>query len=154
MANAGERRKHIYFMDGGGDRLAALMERTNKSGLAIEPWIFPDSKFQEIVHEALYYTESRPFDLISLCAWIYNFITKDTVTGEFSFPWNSCEKLILSLLQMVDEADRRFTKERPATKVIYCPIMGANLDIILHRKAKLEQTILNEGICELNTKFF
>ena len=127
---------------------------TNKSGVAKEPWMFPDSNFQEIVHEALYYTESRPFDLIFLCAGIYNFISKDTVTGEFSFPWNSSEKLILSLLQMVDEADRRFTKERPATKVIYCPIMGANLDIILHREAKLEQTILNEGIWALKTKFF
>ena len=32
--------------------------------------------------------------------------------------------------------------------------MGANLDIILHREAKVEQTILNEGIWALKTKFF
>ena len=74
--------------------------------------MFPDSNFQEIVHEALYYTESRPFDLIFLCAGIYNFITKDTVTREFSFPWNSCEKLILSLLQIDGRWDRPKVHER------------------------------------------
>ena len=29
--------------------MAGLIERTNKSGVAIEPWMFPDSNFQEIV---------------------------------------------------------------------------------------------------------
>ena len=73
MTNAGKRCKHIYFMKGHGYRLAGLIERTNKSEVAIEPWMFPDSNFQEIV----LFQDSRPFDLIFLCVGIYKFITKD-----------------------------------------------------------------------------
>ena len=58
------------------------------------------------------------------------------------------------MLKQVELADAQFQKERPATKVIYCPIMGANLDILLGKSATEEQAILNEGVWALNRKFY
>ena len=153
MAYAGSRR-HVYFMDFRGKFLEKELVVMNKTGITIEPWIFPEANFQDVVHESLFYTKSRTFDLIFLCAGIFNFITKNSVTEEYYFPWKSCEQLIPSVIKMADEADDRFQKDRPATKVIYCPIIGVDLGMVLKREAREQQLILNEGIWALNLKFF
>ena len=58
------------------------------------------------------------------------------------------------MLKMVEEADQTFLKDGPATKIIYCPIIGVDLSILLNKMAQEEQLILNEGIWALNSKFF
>ena len=153
MVVAGSR-KHIYFMGERGLNLERIPSRVNNTGTRIEPWTFPGADFQDIVREALYFTEKSPFDLIFLCAGIYNIVNKDEPTGKFFFPWSSCEQLILALLKMVDKADKHFCKDRPATKVIYCPVIGADLGRLLGRDAAQQQLILNEGVWALNQKFY
>ena len=126
--------------------MESVINEVNKSGVRIEPWVFQDASFKDIVHEALYYTQTRPFDLI--------FVGRISTTGGYYFPWTSCERLILHMQDMIRESDKRLQKERPATKIIYCPIMGVDLGKVLQREATQEQLILNEGIWATNLLFY
>ena len=131
-----------------------IIGRRNKTGIQIEPWVFQGAKLQDVSREAMYYTSSRPFDLIFMCAGIFDIIDMNSTTGTYSFRWASCEHLITYILMQVELTDAQFLKERPATKVIYCPIMGVNLNLLLQKESETEQAILNEGIWALNRKFF
>ena len=153
MAGA-EAQRHVYFMDTRGELLENTINSLNKSGVKIEPWVFADASFRDVVHEALYSTKTRPFDLIFICAGIFDFIKKDSTTGDCYFPRDTCEQLIPAMRNMVQKADDRLLKERPATKIIYCPIMGVDLEVVLKKKAVQEQLILNEGIWAINLKFY
>ena len=57
-----------------------LINRVNNSDTKIEPGTFPEASFQDIVKEAHYYTGIRPFDLIFLCAGIFDIVQKSNTS--------------------------------------------------------------------------
>ena len=65
--------------------------------------------------------------LISATLWEELMILKDRVTGEISFDWEPAEGVEQHLCL---ELDIFFVREFPASKIVFCPLVGVELNRI------------------------
>ena len=131
-----------------------LVNELNKSGKAIEPWVFDGATIQDLAKEAEYYAQNAPFDLIFIVGGICNITTKDKLTKMISFDWTDAVSLASHLISTMEKAEEFLYQNYPASTFIFCPIPGANLNNVLKKQADLEQDILNEAIWIYNEELF
>ena len=156
MANAHlyDVRRHIFFFDSRGFNLEMELNIINTERKPVEPWFFNGATIENLVHEAINYGRTRPFDLMFVVGGICNITDKDRNTGKISFNWDTPEKLSNHIINIMEDEDKRFKKELPASKLIFCKIVGANLENVLKRQAETEQLVMDEAIYQINEYIF
>ena len=154
MANASElplnRRRLIFFFDSRGKFLEYEINLINNTKKPVEPWTFSSATINDLVHEAINYGKTRPFDLLFIVGGICDITVKDWGNNTITFPWTDSKSLVQHVINIIEAAEIRFRKELPASKIIFCRLVGANLEKVLQRKIENEQEIMDESIFEIN----
>ena len=148
------RRKIILFFDSRGRNLEFILKSLNKSDKIIEPWMFEGATIEDLAHEAEYYAQNAPFDVIYIAGGICNITTKNKQTKKVSFEWTDSTKLASHLVQSMERAEKFLQISKPATKFTFCPLLGADLEKVLKRPAEKEQVILDEAVWIFNEEVF
>ena len=120
----------------------------------MEPWIFKGATIEGLTHEAINYSSSRPFDLLFIVGGICNITSKDWNTGKISFDWDDSDILSKHIIDTMEREEKRFKRKRPASNIIFCNMVGANLTNVLQRKAEKEQLVMDEAIYKINDHIF
>ena len=156
MANAQlyDIRRHIFFFDSRGFNLERELNIINTERKPVEPFFFNGATIKNLVHEAINYGRTRPFDLMFVVGGICNITDKDRNTGKISFILDTPEKLSNHIINIMEDEDKRFKKELPASKLIFCRMVGANLENVLKRQAETEQLVMDEAIYQINEYIF
>ena len=152
MANANvlNRRRYIFFLDSRGSNLEYELKKVNKDKMLVEPWKFNSATIEDLIHEAINYGRMRPFDLIYILGGICNITTKNWNTGEISFDWPNADSLAAHIINIMETQEAKFNKELPASEIMFCPIVGANLEKVLRRNATEEQIVMDSAIYMIN----
>ena len=128
--------------------------RINKQNKPVEPWMFKSAKIEDLTHEAINYGRSRPFDMMFIVGGICNITNKDWINGKISFEWNDPDKLSKHIIDIIENEERKFKKELPASNLIFCRLVGANLEKVLKKHADFEQFVMDEAIYKINDYIF
>ena len=152
MANAElfNRRRFIFFFDSRGQFLEDELNHINIEKKPVEPWMFKSATIRDLVHEAINYGRHRPFDLMFIVGGICDITVKNWNTNTISFNWKDSDTLTQHIIKIIEHEEKRFKKELPASKLIFCRIVGADLEKVLRKKSDCDQHILNESIYEIN----
>ena len=148
------RRKLIFFTDSRGLFLNELIVKEFGRSNGVEVLHYKGAGIGTLIKNAYYYAESRPFDVLFIAGGICNITSKDHDTKEIFFEWEDPVTLAKHVIDVMEEEEITFKKEVPASNVIYCNMVGANLSSVLKRDAKEEQMVLNEAIYMINEDIF
>ena len=107
----------------------------NDTSQPILIFYFPGAKLQTLAKEASKYVTVR-----------------DRLTGVTTYEWQSEIALVNLLLGRVSQAEKFLHKKHPATKVIFCALAGAQLDLVVPSPCNLDQVNLNNAIWSFNVE--
>ena len=117
---------------------------------------YKSSTFQEIVYTAENYIPTHPFDVIYIAGGATNITTKDRKTKQISYRWGRDQGLQNQLTSMLQSANKRFKEIFLATKIIFCPLVGLELERVVteHSVSQEDQEIVNDAVWEFNSQVF
>ena len=149
------RREHWIFIDSRGAELYEKIHRESNPEF-IGVWKHSGASLGDLVELAANHLKNFPFDIAYIVGGINNVTTKDRLTGKISFEWDPPELLISQLIRELAIADSKMAKEFPASKVVFCPIVGSDLSRIVnaHTTTLLQQEVVNETVFAFNEEVF
>ena len=149
------RREHWVFTDSRGSGLYEKIKQQHHPEF-IGVWKKSGATFQEIVDLAANHLQNYPFDVVYVVGGANNITTKNNETGQISFDWNPPELLIQYLLSELNRADGRLLREFPASKAVFCPLVGTDLNRVVtaHKVTDHQQHVVNEAIFDFNNETF
>ena len=153
-AYSNERRRLIFFLDSRGTDLEREINLINTDNKLVEPWTFKGATIEDLTHEAINYGHLRPFDVMFVAGGICNITTKDWKTGKITFEWVDPVALRCHIVEIMETQERKFKKNLPASNLIFCDMVGANLEKVLGHHAENEQYVLDEAIYKINDHIF
>ena len=155
MARLNDRRCHIVFMDSRGVGLQEIIDRLNH-GEYLEIQVKKGATLQTLSRSLSSHLTRYPFDVVYIAGGICDFTTKDHVTKNISFQWKSTSDLQNYLFSILENEDKFLTKNHPASKVIFCPLVGVYLIRVVndHQMASSHQEIFVDTVFEFNTRIF
>ena len=133
-------------MDSRGRNLDEYIWHMNDTSQPILIFYFPGAKLQTLAKEASKYATLFPFDIICIAGGINHVTVRDRLTGVTTYEWQSEIALVNLLLGCVSQAEKFLHKKHPATKVIFCALAGAQLDLVVPSPSNLDQVNLNNAI--------
>ena len=136
------RRKVIFFTDSRGLYLNELIKEQFGHMDRIEVLHYKSADIGTLTKNAYYYAESRPHDVLFIAGGICNITRKDPVV------------LARHIIDKIEEEDETFIEKALATQMAYCNLLGADLLLVLKKKADFEQNVLNEAIYMINEDIF
>ena len=154
MAFTGDRRRYVFIFDSRGRHLESILKRENIRKLPVDMLFFDGADIEDLYREAVNYCRLRPFNIVFLVGGICSVTTKDKMSKKISFDWNDSDSLLNYILQEITNGEKYFATEMPASKVVLCRYVGADLSKVLKRLAENEQFILDNAIYELNERIF
>ena len=97
-----------------------------------------------------------PFDVVYIAGGACDITRKDSHSKRISYVWGDGDDLKVHLLGVLKEADERIRKYFPASKVVFCSLVGSELSRIVNAYAvSVEQQLqMNRAIWEFNTNIF
>ena len=149
------RREHWVFIDSRGTGLyEKIKSRGHREFIGV--WRKPGATFEELVGLAANHLDNYPFDVVYVIGGVNNITVKDEHTGKISFEWHPAERLIDHLTSILKEANERMTKGYPASKVVFCTLVGSQLSRIVdsHQTTDHQQTVVNEAVFDFNEEVF
>ena len=119
-------------------------------------WKKSGATFDEVVELAKAHLTNYPFDVVYVVGGVNDITTKDRLSGNITFDWNPPELLIQHLQSKLKLVDCQLTKDFPASKVVFCPLVGSDLErIVTKRNADpLQQLAVNEAVFDFNSEIF
>ena len=154
MAFASDRRRFVFVFDSRGKHLETILKSKNVNKQLVDMLFFDGADIEDLYREAVNYCRGRPFDIMFIVGGICNVTTKNRKTKVISFDWQDPKVLLNHLMSEISKGENYFHRELPASKVVFCHLVGANLEKVLGRHADYEQYVLNEAIYELNENIF
>ena len=87
---------------------------------------------------------------------VNNITTKNQLTGMISFEWSPPELLIQYLSVELHRLDVWLTKEFPASKIIFCSLIGSDPKRVVnsHQVNPLQQEAVNAAVFQFNEEVF
>ena len=149
------RREHWIFSDSRGSGLYEKIASKHHSEF-IGVWKKSGATFGELVDLAANHLGSYPFDVVYIVGGANNITTKNKFTGKISFEWNPPDLLIPHLIAELQRANVRTKKEFPASKVVFCTLIGSDLSRVVnsHKVNDHQQHIVNEAVFDFNEEIF
>ena len=146
----GRRREHWAFMDSRGNGVFEEIVKLDRDEF-IGVWKQPGATLEELVQLASKHLDSYPFDIVYVAGGVNNITTKNKVTGKVSFDWDPPELLIPSLLQRLAVADEQLAKNFPASKIVFCPLVGSDLMRVVnaHKITTYQQDVTDAAVFDL-----
>ena len=148
------RRKLIFFTDSRGLFLNEIIAQEFGQTNGVEILHYKGAGIGTLIKNAYYYAGSRPFDQLFIAGGICNITRKDHETNSIFFDWKDSVALAKHVIDIIEEEEATFRKEVPASSVIFCNMIGANLSNVLKKNATEEQKILDDAIYLINEDIF
>ena len=148
MVTLGSKRIHIVFTDSRGAGLQGIVNRLNKTNEQMEIDERKVATLGALISIVEKYLPKHPFDVVYLAGGVNDITTKDNNTGEISFKWGNGSDLVEHLISTLVAADSRFRQNFPASKVIFCPLIGSLLGKIVtaHPTDEENQITVNNSV--------
>ena len=152
----GSKRIHVAFMDSRGDGLQDLIDKMKGQRETLEIDFRKGATLGDLVEKAKSYLKDHPFDVIYIAGGANNITHKNKWTKQISYTWGPGEGLKKHLVDSLLKADRELQEAFPATKIIFCPMVGSELAKIVnaHEVTDLDQQVVEEAVWEFNNKVF
>ena len=103
------------------------------------------------------YLHKHPFDIVYVAGDACDITTKDEKSSKISFDWDSSgDDLENHLIRVLTKADGRIRRYFPASRVVYCPLIGSDLARVVSDKNVTEedQAAVERAVWGFNTKAF
>ena len=155
MATRGERREHVAFMDSRGDGIAGKMKNFSiKEPFRIR--INSGATLNVLVNEVDLFLRDHPFHVAYIVGGACDITTKIKGSSAISFNWKPAGGLGPHLVTVLKDADKRLKTNHPASKVIFCPLVGVDLARVvnMHPIHDYQQEAVNDAIFEYNMEVF
>ena len=149
----GRRRKYLVFISGHGEYLYEHLLVHKKGYQVFEVWEFPETRFQGILDEVKCYLDSYPFDVCYVISGANDLIHLDPESQVVTFNWDSQPAIERYYEGILKEADRYIMEKYPASKVIFCPMVGMELSKVVTDPGTVsqrEQAMVDGTVWEYN----
>ena len=158
MAMLGSKRIHIVSTDSRGSGLQTLLDRLNTTKKYMEIVVHNSATFEELARDidAEAHLHKHPFDVVYIVGGATNITKKDRLTGRIYYEWGQNDGLRPHLTTMLTRTNERLLKYYPASKVIFCPLIGSELSRLVnaHSTTQADQDIVNITVWDFNTLVF
>ena len=132
----------------------SILKAKNVNKLPVDMLFFDGGDIEDLYRESVNYCRWRPFDIVFIVGGICNITSKDRATKKISFEWQDTDLLLNHLLKEIQNGEKHFYTEMPASKVVFCRLVGADLKKVLRKHAENEQFVYDEAIYKLNENIF
>ena len=127
MATLGSKRIHIVFADSRGCGLQKKIDRLNTTGEYMEIDDRKGATLADLIEIDEAYLPKHPFDVLYIAGGINDITFKNKLTNQISYEWGNGPGLGDHLTSTVMKADAALKMIFPASKVIFCPLIGSEL---------------------------
>ena len=152
-----EKWKNVFFNDD-FTQLQAIEQRDklNVSGEYMEIMEHKSATFDNLASFAESYLRLHPFDVVYVAGGATNITDKDNATKQISYGWGRGPNLQEHLTSLLKRADKSSRKNFPASRVVYCPLIGIDLAkaVTAHPITTEEQHTVDNVIWEFNSQIF
>ena len=155
MAKFSDRRCHWVFIDSRGEGLQTKIDMAN-AGEYLGVRMRKGATLLQLSRMAGAHLEKYPFDVVYVAGGACDITTKCQATKSVSFSWESLEDLYGHLSSMLNQEDKFMKKNYPASKIVFCPLVGIDLVRVVtaHRATPQQQQVVNEAIFAFNAEVF
>ena len=126
MAQLGERRCQIVFMDSRAGGLQKKIDIVNQSEY-LEIRERKGANLHQLSRLASAHLTKYPFDVVYIIGGACDITSKDAHTKLISFHWSPPERIGAHLLNSLKEEDKHMLTNHPAATVVFCPLVGVDL---------------------------
>ena len=132
MAMLGSKRIHMVYTDSRGSGLQDLLDKKNVEGEYMEVVAHKSASFNDVASSAEEHLRLHPFDVVYIVGGATEVTSKNRVTKLISYNWKQNLDLQEHLVHILNQADKRLRKYYPASKVIFCPLVGTDLSRVVN----------------------
>ena len=99
---------------------------------------------------------THPFDVIYIAGGANNITSKNKLTSLISYEWGQGPELGNHLISTLLGADSRLRKYYPASKIVFCPLVGSDLARVVnaHHVTEMDQKAVDDMIWDFNTEVY
>ena len=118
----------MIYTDSRGSDLDHRIARLNTAGECFDLTSYKGAVLQDLFSSTENYLPKHPFDVIYIAGGACDVTTKNYSTDQITFDWDPHgDDLMEHLVNSLTKADTGFRGTFPASKVVYCPIVGTDL---------------------------
>ena len=156
MALLGGKRIHLAITDSRGSGLKEKVRSSSALKELFETKICKGATLATMVEEAENHLKRCPFDVVYIVGGACDITSKDLRTNLISYDWKNGKDLREHLVGMLKKADARLKKYFPASKVVFCSLIGSELarTVNAHATSEEQQVQVNKAVWEFNTNVF
>ena len=146
----------MAFMDSRGTYLQEVVDVLNKTGEHLEINYQKGATFEELIGKVEHYLPLHPFDVIYVAGGVNNITTKNQRNKKIYYNWENGEALQNHLVSILKRADTVLKKHFPASKIVFCPLVGSDLVRIVtgNNVTPEDQMDVDNAIWEFNTNVY
>ena len=143
-------------MDSRGDPLQPIINSLNPTNEHFEVSSYKGATLLELLDIASKYLITHPFDVVYLAGGVTNITSKNRLTKQISYDWGPGPELAAHLTSLLDRANQHFQKHHPASRVVFCPLIGSDLSKVVnaHTVTREDQEAVNNAIWDFNFKVY
>ena len=108
------------------------IQRLNKSGECFDLQAYKGATFRDIVGVAEGYLPKHDFDVIYIAGGANDITFKDRRTNMIHYRWGPGEDLKVHLVNILQEADSKLSKNFLASRIVFCPLIGSELTRVVN----------------------
>ena len=158
MVTLGSRRIHVVFADSRGGGLQDLTDdlSRNTNGEHLEITEYKGATLEILIDSAEKYLCNHLFDVIYIAGGANNITSKNKLTSQIYYEWGPGPQLSDHLISILLNAEARFKKYFPASKVVFCPLVGSDLSGVVnaHPVSLQDQSAVDVAVWNFNSEVF
>ena len=156
MALLGSKRLHLIVTDSRGKGLGNLIKTRNKSGELVDVLVRDGASLQVLVGAASKHLQKCPFDVVYIIGGVCDITDKNKLTKQVAYVWRGGKELEEHLLDVLREADKSFSKNFPASKIVFCPLIASELKRVVTDgiMTQEDQDEVEEAVWAFNSAVF
>ena len=149
------RREHWIFIDSRGTDLYELI-KAKRPAEFIGVWRKSGATLGDLVQLASKHLLSYPYDIVYVVGGVNDITTKYKRSGKIAFEWSPPELIMQHLTAQLKTADDALSRDFPASKVVFCTLVGLELALVVnsHPVSQLQQLAVNEAVFDFNNEVF
>ena len=156
MALLGSKRLHIILTDSRGKGLGDLIKIRNKTGEPFDILVRDGATLFDLVEVADKHLQKNPFDIVYIAGGACDITFKEKSTGKIIYAWGRRGELGMHLLGTLNRAIKKLSKDFPASKVIFCPLIASELRRVVNSGniTHEDQGEVENAVWEFNSTVF
>ena len=155
LAQLNDKRCHIAFMDSrAGGLQEKIDERNEEEYLGIRE--HKGASLHHLSRLVSSHLEKYPFDVVYIIGGACDITTKQPISTRISFNWDPPSNLEKQLTSTLTEESEFMVKSHPASKVIFCPLVGVDLERVVneHEIKNAQHDAVDQAGFRFNEKIF